>query len=79
MIKECGIGSRRNMTEALKQGNNVIVRGRDTCADDQSQRRQYDEICVIGFTSQTGQTILLAVSNPAEVKLTPGARNSLML
>ena len=44
-----------------------------------SQWRRVDESCVIGFTFQMQQTILLAVSAPTEVKWTSNAGNSLML
>ena len=36
-IKKWDTGSRWNMTQVLKQGNNVIVRGTDKCSDNQSQ------------------------------------------
>ena len=36
-MKEWNTGSRWNMTQALEQGNNVIVRGTDKCGDNQSQ------------------------------------------
>ena len=34
---EWNTGSHWNMTQAWKQGNNVIVRGIDKCGDNQSQ------------------------------------------
>ena len=74
-----GIRIHDGMTQALKRGNNDIVRDTDKCGDNQSQWRRADYRQVIGFTFQMELTILPAVSDPSKVKWTPNAGNSLML
>ena len=75
-FKEWGSGLWRNMAHTLKK---EIMSSEVQISDNQNQWRREDESCVIGFTFQTGQTRLLAVSTLTKIKWTPSDGNFLCL